>query len=159
VDYLISGHYRQPLAFGEEALRQSVARTERFRDFFRSSPQVPGAEDARVAAAREDFAGALADDFNTPRAMSALFGLVVDANKEPVPGARAAVGELLEIVGLGTLATEDAIDDGEAEKLLAQREEARAARDFERADALREELASQGFEIRDTADGPRLVRR
>jgi cysteinyl-tRNA synthetase len=159
VDYLISGHYRQPLAFGEEALRQSVARTERFRDFFRSSPPVPGAEDARVAAVREDFAAALADDFNTPRAMSALFGLVVDANKEPVPGARAAVGELLEIVGLGTLATEDAIDDGEAEKLLAQREEARAARDFERADALREELASQGFEIRDTADGPRLVRR
>ena len=47
----------------------------------------------------------------------------------------------------------------EAERLLAEREEARAARDFERADRLRDELAERGWEVRDTAEGPRLVRR
>jgi cysteinyl-tRNA synthetase len=52
----------------------------------------------------------------------------------------------------------DERSDADAERLLAEREEARGARDFERADALREELAARGFEIRDTAARPRLVR-
>ena len=46
----------------------------------------------------------------------------------------------------------------EVERLAAEREDARAARDFERADRLRDELAARGWEIRDTAEGPRLVR-
>jgi cysteinyl-tRNA synthetase len=45
----------------------------------------------------------------------------------------------------------------EIERLAAEREEARAARDFERADRLRDELAVRGWEVRDTAEGPRLV--
>jgi cysteinyl-tRNA synthetase len=44
------------------------------------------------------------------------------------------------------------------ERLAAERQEARDARDFERADRLRDELAARGWEIRDTAEGPRLVR-
>ncbi len=60
VDYLVSGHYRQPLAFSEDVLKQSAARTERFRDFFRSSRPIGGEEDPRVTAAREEFSVALA---------------------------------------------------------------------------------------------------
>ena len=46
----------------------------------------------------------------------------------------------------------------DVERLAAERQEARDARDFERADRLRDELAARGWEIRDTAKGPRLVR-
>jgi len=49
--------------------------------------------------------------------------------------------------------------DPEAERLLCEREEARAARDFATADARRDQLAALGWEVRDTAEGPRLVRR
>ncbi len=159
IDFLISGHYRQPLAFGEEALEQARARTERFRDFFRSTPRAEGEEHPRVQAAREEFRSALSDDFKTPTAMGALFELVLDANKEPLPGAHDALAEMLDVLGLGSLGAEDEVDDAGARALLDEREAARAARDFERADALRDELGARGFEIRDTAEGPRLVRR
>jgi cysteinyl-tRNA synthetase len=62
-------------------------------------------------------------------------------------------------VGLGSLARANEQADPEAERLLAERESARAGRDFERADAIRDELAERGYEIRDTDAGPRLVRR
>jgi cysteinyl-tRNA synthetase len=159
VDFLVSGHYRQPLAFSEEALEQAVARTERFRDFFRSQPRVEGEEDPRVGAARAEFDAALADDFNTPKAIGALFSLVADANRSPLAGTHDALADMLEVLGLGKLAIEDEVADPEAERLLAEREEARAGRDFARADALRDDLSERGFEIRDTPSGPRLVRR
>jgi cysteinyl-tRNA synthetase len=159
IDFLISGHYRQPLAFSEGALEQAVARTQRLRDFFRSQHEVDGEEAPRVSAARQEFEEALADDFNTPRAMGALFGLVLEANKGPLAGARQAVAEMLDVLGLGALAMAEEIDDPEAERLLSEREAARADRDFARADALRDELAARGFEIRDTPAGPSLVRR
>ena len=49
--------------------------------------------------------------------------------------------------------------DPEAERLLAEREQARAAKDFDRADAIRDQLGDLGWEVRDGADGARLVRR
>jgi cysteinyl-tRNA synthetase len=112
-----------------------------------------------VLAAREEFLDALADDFNTARAMAALFALIADAHRDPLAGAHDAVAELLDLVGLASLADVDAAADPEAEALLADREAARANRDFERADALRAELTARGYEIRDTPSGPRLVRR
>ncbi len=157
--FLLSGHYRQPLAFSENALEQAVARGERFRDFFRSGTDGDGEEDARVAAARAEFDAALADDFNTPRALGALFTLVADANREPVAGARGLVAELLEVLGLASLAAEEEVADAEALELLRLRQAARAERDFERADSLRDELAERGFDIRDTPAGPKLVPR
>jgi cysteinyl-tRNA synthetase len=159
LDFLISGHYRQPLAFSDEALEQAVGRTERVRDFFRGGGRVDGDPAPRVVAARDEFLDALADDFHTPRAMAALFALIADANREPLAGAHQVAAELLEVVGLGSLARANEQADPEAERLLAERESARAGRDFERADAIRDELAERGYEIRDTDAGPRLVRR
>jgi len=159
LDFLISGHYRQPLAFSGEALEQAAARTERVRDFFRGGERVDGDPAPRVIAAQEDFLDALADDFNTPRAMAALFALIADSNRGPLAGAHDVVAGLLDVVGLAALAGADDTADPEAERMLADREAARAGRDFERADALRTDLAARGYEIRDTASGPRLVRR
>jgi cysteinyl-tRNA synthetase len=159
VDFLVSGHYRQPLAFGLDALEQARARNERIRDFFRSAERLDGDRDPTVEAAREAFLTALANDFNTPRAMAELYDLVTEGNKRPLRGAHAVLEELLDLVGLAALAREEAVADPEAERLLAEREAARAARDFARADELREELESRGFGVRDTPDGAQLVPR
>jgi cysteinyl-tRNA synthetase len=105
------------------------------------------------------FREALADDFNTPRAMAEVFELVGEANRGDVPGAPEAVLEMLGLVGLGSLAEAEQGADSEAEALLAEREQARASRNFDRADQIRDELAALGWEVRDGADGAKLVRR
>ena len=156
VAYLIAGHYRQPLAFGPEQMEQAVAQVERLRNFFRGhSGREPGgpAAGTRVAGFRE----ALADDFNTPRAMAEAFELVAEANREEIPGAPAALKEMLELVGLESLAEAEQGAGEEAEVLLSEREEARAAKDFARADEIRDKLAELGWEVRDSADGAKLV--
>jgi cysteinyl-tRNA synthetase len=163
VAYLVSGHYRQPLAFGELPMEEAVARVERLRNFFREHP-LGGADSPEsaspVVARVEAFREALADDFNTPRAMAEVFELVGEANRaDELPGASVAVAEMLELVGLASLAEPAAdgeTDEGAAE-LMVEREAARAAKNFARADAIRDELAALGWEVRDSAGGPRLV--
>ena len=67
VAYLVSGHYRQPLAFSEEALDEAAARVERIRNYLRSSSRRRRAAIPFVTERREAFLDALADDFNTPQ--------------------------------------------------------------------------------------------
>jgi cysteinyl-tRNA synthetase len=179
VAYLISGHYRQPLAFGPRQMEEAVAQVERLRNFFREHPVGGGAsgegpsEQQRggsagpspdaphdpAASRAESFRDALADDFNTPRAMAEVFELVAEANRGDAPGASGALAGMLELVGLSTLAQPDqgAEADEEAEKLLEERQAARADKDFERADEIRDRLAGLGWEVRDSADGAKLV--
>jgi len=162
VDYLISGHYRQPIAFGPEQMEQAAARVERLRNFFREHPAAGDGgkpEDEFVAARCEAFRDALADDFNTPRAMAEAFDLLAEANRRELPGSPGALREMLTLVGLESLADVEQAADSEAEALLAEREEARAAKDFDRADAIRDRLAELGWEVRDSSEGPRLVRK
>jgi cysteinyl-tRNA synthetase len=159
IGFLISGHYRQPLAFGEEALEQARARNERLRDFFREVDRRDGPGDPAVVEARERFLAALADDFNTPRAMAALYELVAEGHRRPLAGAHAALEELLELVGLESLARIEERADAEAQRLLAERERARAQRDFDHADQIREQLDRRGWLVRDTPAGAKLVRK
>ena len=161
VAYLVSGHYRQPLEFSERALEEAAARVERIRNFLRElPPDEAGVEaDPFVSERREEFLEALADDYNTPRAQAALFELIAEGNRRPLAGARAALAELLPLLGLDSLLDAGDGADPEAERLLAERERARAERDFERADRIRDELATRGWEVRDTPAGAKLVRR
>jgi cysteinyl-tRNA synthetase len=189
VDYLVSGHYRQPLAFGADRMEEAVARVERLRNFLREHPPCRGREpeagsggdgagrrgggggrgegddegddgiDAFAAARAHAFRDALADDFNTPRAMAEAFELVAEANRRELPGAPGALREMLALVGLESLAGAEQGADAEAEALLAERQQARAARDFERADEIRDRLGELGWEVRDSAQGARLIRR
>ena len=160
IGFLISGHYRQPLGFGTDALEQAAARNERVRDFFRDAERADGDLDPVVITLREAFFEALADDFNTPRATAELYDLVSEGHKrEPLRGAHAALEEMLEVLGLETLAGAGEEADPKAVGLAAERERAREAGDFARADRIRDQLAERGYEVRDTAAGPRLVRR
>jgi cysteinyl-tRNA synthetase len=173
VAYLISGHYRQPLAFGAEQMEEAAARVERLRNFFREHEGAGKGEPGEVSPSRtaggsvetspgsrlEGFRNALADDFNTPRAMAEIFELVGEANRREVDRveAVAVLSEMLELLGLGSLAESEEGAGATAEALMVEREAARGAKDFARADAIRDELAALGWEVRDSADGPRLV--
>jgi cysteinyl-tRNA synthetase len=162
VMYFAGGHYRQPLAFSEEQLDEAARAVVRVRELVRRLD--PGApEPEGMDGYMERFVAALADDFNTAMARGVLFEWVSEANRRLDGGERlgpGGLGEMLYLLGLeDLLEAEEDETDPEAERLLREREEARAARDFATADARRDELGALGWEVRDTAEGPRLVRR
>jgi len=161
VMYFVGGHYRQPLSFSAEALEEAGRAVGRVREFCRrldpSAGDPPGCE-----AHLERFLDALADDFNTPAARAELFGWVSEGNRRMDAGERLGVGaleDMLAMLGLEPLLEADGeLSDPVAERLLAERQSARAARDFATADARRDELAALGWVVRDTPEGPVLVR-
>ena len=161
VAYLTSGHYRQPLEFSDRALEEAGARLDRIRNYIAELPDDEGGEeDPFVAERREEFLAALADDFNTPRAWAVLFDLVAEGNRRSLDGARPVLSEMLELLGLESLLEDtDEAPDAAAAALLADRERARAAKDFEHADRIRERLGELGWEVRDTPTGATLRRR
>ena len=168
VMYLASGHYRQPLAFSPSELEDAERRVRRIRDALgRLDADRPSPSD--MAHHRDAFFDALAEDFNTPMALASLFEWVREANRrtgkgveETAPVGDADLREMLAVLGLGELqpagvAGDLAAIDPEAVALLQQREQARAERDFQTADRLREELRARGWEIRDGSDGAELI--
>jgi cysteinyl-tRNA synthetase len=157
VAYLISGHYRGPLAFSDEQLQEAAARVERIRNYVRDAPS--GEPDEFLRDRRQAFLDALADDFNTPQAFAVLFEIVAEGNRRELSGAREVLAELLPLLGLDSLLAEEEGAPAEAQQLMAERQEAREAGDFEHADTLRDQLAEMGWEVRDEAAGARLVKR
>jgi cysteinyl-tRNA synthetase len=157
VMYFLDGHYRQPLAFSEELLEEAGARVQRVREAARRL--VPGDSPDDLVGLRDRFFAALAEDFGTPAALGALFEWVREANKREGVG-DSHLREMLGVLGLENLLETPAPEvDAEARELLEQRERARADRDFEEADRLRDELVARGWDVRDGPDGPELVRR
>ena len=109
----------------------------------------------------ERFFDALADDFNTPAARAILFDWIAEGNRRMDEGevlGRGRLGEMLYALGLEDLLEEPAEEaPDEVRRLADERDAARTARDFARADRIREELAAQGWEVRDTPGGAQLV--
>ena len=164
--YMLGGHYRQPLAFSAERMEEARQSARRLADFARlvrrSADLTGGAADPAVTASRDEFLGALREDFNTPEALAALFKLVSEGNRRltggaAFPGGAALLEEMLGLFGLEGLLAEGEEVDEEALRLVQEREDARLERDYERADAARDALRERGWEVRDTPEGPVLV--
>ncbi|HKP88699.1 MAG TPA: cysteine--tRNA ligase [Thermoleophilaceae bacterium] len=158
VMYFVQRHYRQPAPYSEEALAEARAAVARVRDLVaRLTPGAPGPDDERV----DRFMGQLADDFNTPGALRELFDWISEANRRIDAGEAVGAGRLdqmLQVLGLESLLADEDAPDDDALRLLDEREAARRERDFTTADARRDELAALGWQVRDTPEGPRLVR-
>ena len=176
--FFLTSHYRSKLPFTEERMAEAAAVVDRLRNGLRALDEAiaaPGegtdpALAAAVVEARTRFFAALEDDMGTPEAFAALFELVRAGNAASVRGARPGADqlrevrlelvELLDVFGLASLADDAAPAAPEAVmSLLAEREEARAGRDFARADALRGEILDLGWELRDTPEGPQVYPR
>ena len=160
VMYFLRGHYRQPLAYSDEFVEEAGRAVERIANFCRMLLKRDAVQNggASVGEHRETFFEALRDDFNTPRALAALFELINDVNRDGVTSdVRPALAEMLQVIGFEHLLQGDEPIDEELLRLAAERDEARRARDFDRADRVRAELRARGYEIRDTPEGPELV--
>jgi cysteinyl-tRNA synthetase len=119
----------------------------------------PGSSPEELEPLRERFFAGLAADFNTSAALAAVFDWVREANRRPDATGDSHLREMLDVLGLANLLEREvgAAPDARAQELLARREAARAARDFAAADALRDELAGLGWQVRDGPAGPELV--
>jgi cysteinyl-tRNA synthetase len=160
VMYLIGGHYRQPLAFSSSELEDASRRVHRIRDALRRLE--PGPSPSDMAPHAEAFFDALAEDFNTPKALACMFEWIREANRRGESVGDAHLREMLATIGLQGLEALTAggdveTIDPEALALLASREAARRERDFEQADRLREQIKARGWEIRDGSAGPELI--
>jgi cysteinyl-tRNA synthetase len=154
--YLIGGHYRQPLAFSRDALDQARANVNRIREAGRRLSA--GESPVELGAVRDRFFAALAHDFNTPQALAVLNEWIREASSssERAPG-DGHLREMLGVLGLGSLLDAAVQAPANVHDLAAQRERARAERDFAAADRLRDELAAAGWEVRDGAGGFELL--
>ncbi|HWH94496.1 MAG TPA: cysteine--tRNA ligase [Baekduia sp.] len=155
--FFASGHYRQPIVFAPDTLRDAEGRLRRIREAGRRLVDGPSPEDMREH--RDEFFAALADDFNTARALAAVAAWVSEANRREAVG-RDDLVEMLDIFALAELASGAADGGGpgpQALELLAAREVARAERDWAEADRLRDALREAGWVVRDGPDGAELV--
>ncbi len=170
--FLISGHYRTPLNYTKEVIESCKASLERLYtcrnnlDFALQNATGNSEELAeRTRAAKEKFVAAMDDDLNTADALAAIFDFVRDINTlsgEASPaalqGAANAFDALTGVLGLLYNRNTDDIP-AEVHKLAEERTAARKAKDWARADALRDELAGFGYVVEDTASGPKIVKK
>jgi cysteinyl-tRNA synthetase len=170
---LLSAHYRKPLNFTLEGIEQCRSAVERLDDFRERVEREPAGEGSsapwadRIRDARRRFDEGLDDDLNSPEALGVLFELVREANAAFDRGGeiraldRESLRRFLEeadaVLGLGRRPRD--LLDADVEALLEERRQARAARDFARADAIRDQLVSRGIALEDTAQGTRWKRR
>lgn len=152
--YLLTAHYRAPLAFDLEALSAQRTAWQRLARFASAAPHVHVAH-PRAHEMAADFDAALADDLDAPRALATLWRIQRET-RIPLGERAALIARLGGVLGLD-FAT-PAEHAPEIDAAVAERERARARRDFERADAIRRELAAQGIVIEDTPDGARWRR-
>ncbi len=172
--FMLSAHYRSPLNFSPElmeAAKNGLDRIQtamaRLRD--EAGKGIPGAESQQERAAREAFTyrfeEAMDDDFNTADAISVIFEMVKYANtlepeKTTAEGWNALRQNLLKLADiLGIREPEETILDADIEALIEERQAARKAKNYARADEIRKELADRGILLEDTKEGVKWKRK
>ena len=167
---VLQSHYRSPFDYDEALLTQAEASLERLTGFRNRLEHAKtgrgGKMQRRVAEAQETFDAALANDFDTPAAIAVVFDIVRDVNPMIEEGALSpqdrdrVLGFLREADGvLGIIPGKQVSAPDDVIALAEKREEARKAREFEKSDTLREQIRTMGWEVEDTDQGPRLVKR
>jgi cysteinyl-tRNA synthetase len=156
---LLASHYRQPMAWNEEAAAAAKAALDTlYGALLRAADVEPSTEAPSPA-----FLEALEDDLNTPRANAELFALAKRLETGDAAERAAAKGALLASGALaGFLGADpqvwfhggaDAALAARVDGLIAERIQARAAKDWARADAIRAELTALDIEVQDSAEG------
>ncbi len=170
--FLLMAHYRSPVNFSEVLLQQAATALERLytakfqMEYLLEKTPLETATETEMTwmntlgQYKHDFIAAMDDDINTADAIAVIFELVRDLNSHlDSHSSQAAIvagqnifSELTTVLGLAVKAKETNLDDA-VEDLIAQRQAARKAKDFKRADEIRDELLAKGIVLEDTREG------
>ncbi len=176
---ILSGHYRGPIDFGEDILIQSQNGLARMRNaknnlkhlIASGNGQMTEEEKATLESFdkyRQEFIEAMDDDLNTADAISAVFELITaintavkdGASKDFAKGCLDLLMELTTVLGLLQQDTEEEVTEVEPEiqALIDERQAARKAKDFAKADQIRDKLKEMGITLKDTPQGVQIIK-
>ena len=175
--FLLSGHYRSPINFSDVLMEQSKQGYERIAtaietlEFLKTngSDEAMADEAAKIASLdkhREKFIEVMDDDLNTADGIAAIFELVSEINLDVKDGASKSfaeealkrIKELTEVLGLfGGEDEEEGLGD-DIQALIDERQAARKAKNWARADEIRDQLAAMGITLKDTPQGVQVIR-
>ena len=169
--FMLSAHYRSPLNFSAElmeaagnGLERILTAAEHLKRLSASASGEMTEEEQQLFAQSgqyvQKFEESMDDDFNTADAVSAVFELVKfcnttasgDSSRAYVDALYGRLGTLCDVLGI-IIEKEEEVLDEEIEKLIAERQEARKAKNFARADEIRDQLAAMGIMLKDTREG------
>ncbi|MBQ4160619.1 MAG: cysteine--tRNA ligase [Clostridia bacterium] len=173
--FMLSAHYRSPINFADALLQQAKAGLERLTNCaenlrFKLAHAADGALDDAAATLVEkhvaDFKEAMDDDLNTAAAIGAIFELAKTANtvaageasKQTLSLLLNTLAELCDVLGIETEKEAETLDS-KIEELIAKRTEAKKAKDFATADAIRAQLLDMGIVLEDTREGVKWSRK
>lgn len=173
--FLLSGHYRNPIDFSKELMEQAKNSLARIRNtkinlehFIENAKGSMNEEERKQlekqAVYKEKFKESMEDDLNTADAISAIFELVKEINTVTSENStkefcEKELGLLTELSGVLGLLKENEKSDipEEVSNLVEERQAARKAKDFARADEIRDELKRRGITLEDTPQGIRVI--
>ena len=175
--FLLSGHYRNPINFSDSLMEQAkngLSRMENAKSNLKhliSTCSGSITEDEKTQLAgydkyRQEFIAAMDDDLNTADAISAVFELITAINtavrngssKEFAEKSLETLMELTAVLGLLQQEQEEGAVDDEIQALVDERQEARKAKNFARADEIRDMLKEKGITLKDTPQGVQIIK-
>lgn len=153
---LLSAHYRQPLDWSEQVLHQNQKLLDRL---YRKLEELEGVE-SMAQEIPEGVLNALCDDLNTPQVLAELNKLIKEKDGVELKGALLAIGQIMGILNHDPeewfASDTEGVSEEDVQKieaLIVARMEAKDAKDYARADSIRDELLQMGIEIKDTREG------
>ncbi|HOJ49740.1 MAG TPA: cysteine--tRNA ligase [Spirochaetota bacterium] len=162
---LISTHYRQPLNFSEELIKQSQSTLNRIKEFIVRIKSIKKDKteinvDDIIIKSKNAFVENLLDDLNISPALAAFFEFIRkinskydDLGKDSIEKILGFIKEVDKVIGCFDHLFKDENLDKEIEQLIKEREEARRNKDFKKADEIRNKLLSKGIILKDTKEG------
>ncbi|MEY8700863.1 cysteine--tRNA ligase [Streptococcus ferus] len=153
--FLATQHYRRPLNYTEKAIHDAETNLKYLKNTY-TQPFTGQVEEGKWQQLVADFVQAMDDDFNTANGITVVFDMAKWINSGNYDAdIKVDFAQILAVFGI---VFQEEVLDGEIEALIAERQEARANRDFATADRIRDELAAQGIKLLDTKDGVRWTR-